>query len=129
MTDDRQSHLGDVIGEPLLPMRPAVYRNRNHASDWISAGTAKIVGTVATAFYIAILAALLVLAFMFAAQPTLAQDAVQVRRDCRVDALRYCPADVWRYVKAQSPDNRTAIIMCMILHRDKLQEKCGRHLN
>lgn len=50
-----------------------------------------------------------------------ANDERQIRRDCRSDALTYCKAAILTA-------NRQTIINCMLSNRDKLQDRCSRHL-
>lgn len=72
------------------------------------------------AFWIGI--ALIVLALFFVAlKKAHAQDEAQIRRDCSVDALRYCKLAILKR-------ERSIIIDCMVKNKDKLQDKCRRHL-
>ena len=81
-----------------------------------------------TALYVLVLIAVTLaagIAFVKYAKADLRTER-QVRRDCRTDALRYCPGAVASYLA--NPNNRDAIIACMVTHRDQLQPKCSRHI-
>lgn len=58
-------------------------------------------------------------------------DEAQVRRDCRLDAVRYCvntiPASVFFGKREPTEDERNGIIACMLAHRDRLTRKCTKH--
>lgn len=63
-----EPYLGDVIGEPLVPMRP--YRMHYEPFDWIKRLNHVVVATAGVTFWSMLLIALLVSMFL-AARPAL----------------------------------------------------------
>lgn len=59
-----QAHLGDVIGEPLLPMRPLPRRVRR-GSRWIERGVAVGLGVIAVTVFTLLLVVHLLMLFWY----------------------------------------------------------------
>lgn len=66
-----QPYLGDVIGEPLAPMRK-MYRTRYEPADWIKRSSHVVVAAAGVTFYSMLLIALLVAMFL-AVKPALGE--------------------------------------------------------
>lgn len=122
-------YLGDIVGKAPEPMRP-IYRpgRRLH---WATGWSHAIVALFAFLTFVALLIAFMVMLFLYAAaKPALAQTyaetAQQVRRDCRVDALHYCPKQSARCLLREDKTCTDAIIACMQINKVKLKPACAR---
>jgi len=121
-------YLGDIVGKEPEPMRP-VYRRR-HRGDWVRGSAHVIVAVVAGLIAVALMIAFVWLLILFAAQPSLAQTSEeiksQIRSDCRIDALHYCPKQAARCALREDQSCVDAIVICMQANKAKLKPNCQR---
>lgn len=111
---EREPYLGYLPGEPLLPMRRFLIEQPRLID---AASLRAFAGIVA----LLVFAMMIVTTWVYPAQGLAAVDERQVRKDCYVDALRYCK-------RAMLKADRSAIIACMLANKPKLKASCARHL-